>query len=221
MKRAVIFDLDGTLLDTIGDLAGALNHALRKHGLPTHKNESVLGFIGDGVAKLVARAIDGGEAHPAFSSVLADFRAYYAAHMTDLTCPFAGIDTLLSRLLEADIGIAVVSNKYDAAVKALTARFFGELISLAIGESENVKRKPSPDALLYAMRVLDADPHVTYYVGDSEVDILTARNAGIPCLSVTWGFRSREVLTSAGATRLFDTPEALLSFLTENPEASA
>ncbi len=217
MIKAVIFDLDGTLLDTIDDLAAALNYALKKHGFPTHKREAVLGFVGDGVANLVSRGMDCPQSDSRFSAVFEDFRAYYGLHNADLTHPYEGVSELLSSLREAGIKTAVVSNKYDAAVKALSGRFFGELIPLAIGEGPTVKRKPSPDALLYAMDYLGASFGEAYYVGDSEVDIETARRAGIECLSVLWGFRSREALSSAGATHLFETPRQLLRFLTENP----
>ncbi len=218
MKKAVVFDLDGTLLDTIGDLAAALNHALQGHGLATHTEKAVLGFVGNGVANLVARGIgDPGEAHPLFPSVFAEFRAYYGKHSADLTHPYEGIGALLTALTEKGIKTAVVSNKYDAAVKALSGRFFGALIPLAIGESPAIKRKPAPDSLLLALKELGVSPKEAYYVGDSEVDIETARAAGVECLSVLWGFRSREALLSAGATRLFDTPRALCAFLTEDP----
>ncbi len=217
MKKAVVFDLDGTLLDTIDDLAAALNHALEKHGFPTHKREAVLGFVGNGVANLVALGMGRSQNDPLFSSVFEDFRAYYGLHNTDLTHPYEGILPLLSSLRERGIRMAVVSNKYDAAVKALAGRFFGDMIPLAIGEGPTVKRKPSPDALLYAMDYLGVSPEEVCYVGDSEVDIETARRAGIECLSVLWGFRTEEELLSAGATKLFDTPEALGAFLTESP----
>ncbi len=219
MKKAVIFDLDGTLLDTIDDLAAALNYALEKHGLQTHKREAVLGFVGDGVANLVARGMGCSQENSLFPSVFEEFRTYYGQHNADLTRPYGGIVALLSSLCEAGIKTAVVSNKYDAAVKALSGRFFGDLIPLAIGEGPSVKRKPSPDALLYAMDHLGVLPEQTCYVGDSEVDVETARRAGVECLSVLWGFRSKEELLSAGATRLFDTPEALAAFLTENPSS--
>jgi phosphoglycolate phosphatase len=158
MKKTVVFDLDGTLLDTIDDLAAALNYALKKNGFPTHKREAVLLFVGDGVANLVSRGMDRPESDPLFPTVFDDFRAYYAQHNADLTHPYEGIVALLSSLREAGIKVAVVSNKYDAAVKALSSRFFGELIPLAIGEGPTVKRKPSPDALLYAMEYLGRLP---------------------------------------------------------------
>lgn len=217
MKKAILFDLDGTLLDTIDDLATALNYALEKHGFPTHKREAVLGFVGNGVANLVARGMGNSQEHPLFSSVFEDFRTYYARHNTDLTRPYEGIVALLSSLRERGIRMAVVSNKYDAAVKALSERFFGDLIPLAIGESPTVKRKPAPDALFYALDALGVSPEEAYYVGDSEVDVETARRAGVDCLSVLWGFRTEEELLAAGAVKLFDTPEALGAFLTENP----
>lgn len=217
MKKAVLFDLDGTLLDTIDDLAAALNYALEKHGFPTHKREAVLGFVGNGVAKLVALGMGRAQDDPLFSLVFDDFRTYYGRHNTDFTRPYEGIAALLSALRARGIKTAVVSNKYDAAVKALSKQFFGDLIPLAIGESPTVKRKPAPDSLFYALNALGVSPEEAYYVGDSEVDVETAKRAGVECLSVLWGFRSQAELLAAGATRFFDTPEKLGDFLTENP----
>ena len=217
MKKAVIFDLDGTLIDSIDDLGAALNHALAKHGFKTHNREAVLSFVGNGVGRLVSLGMGKEQDDPMFPTVFEDFRAYYTLHNTDLTHPYEGIEALLAALAAKGIKTAVVSNKYDAAVKALAGRFFGDLIPLAIGETPTLKRKPEPDSVLFALETLGVSPDEAYFVGDSEVDVETARRAGIECLTVLWGFRSREELIAAGATRFFEAPCELQRFLTENP----
>ena len=213
MYKALVFDLDGTLLDTIGDLAAAVNHALSIHGYPTHPTEAVLGMVGNGVASLVARALPGGEENPDFPTVLADFRAYYEVHKDDTTAPYPGILPMLARLRAAGCRMAVVSNKYDLAVKALAAAFFPDTVEVAIGEKEGVARKPAPDGVFAALSELGVPPGEAVYIGDSEVDILTAHNAGLACLSVGWGFRTEAALLAAGAERVYKTPEALLEHI--------
>ncbi len=202
--RTVIFDLDGTLLDTLGDLAAAVNYGLHSHGYPERTLAEVRRFVGNGVRNLILRSLNGVET-PDFDAVFADFKTYYAEHNAVLTAPYPGVTDLLRALKEKGIGTAIVSNKYDAAVKALNVHYFGDLIPVAIGEKEGVSRKPAPDPVLLAMKELNADPASTVYVGDSEVDVLTAKNASLPCLTVTWGFRDREVLREAGADVFFDT----------------
>ena len=206
--KTVIFDLDGTLLDTIGDLAAAVNFGLRSHGYPERTVDEVRRFVGNGVRNLILRSLNGAET-PDFNEVFADFKKYYSENNAVLTVPYPGITELLRVLKDNGIGTAIVSNKYDAAVKALNAHYFGDLIPVAIGEKEGVSRKPAPDSVLLAMKELNADPASTVYVGDSEVDVETAKNAALPCLTVTWGFRDREVLREAGADAFFDTVNEL------------
>ena len=206
--KTVIFDLDGTLLDTIGDLAAAVNFGLRSHGYPERTVDEVRRFVGNGVRNLILRSLNGVETDD-FNEVFADFKKYYSEHNAVLTVPYPGITELLRVLKEKGIGTAIVSNKYDAAVKALNVHYFGDLIPVAIGEKEGVSRKPAPDSVLLAMKELNADPASTVYVGDSEVDVETAKNASLPCLTVTWGFRDREILRSAGAESFFDTADEL------------
>ena len=215
MYRCVIFDLDGTLLNTLSDLSDAVNDSLALHGLPSRSRDEVKSFIGDGVAKLIERSVPVGTPDALTAEVLRDFKAYYAAHCEDHTAPYEGILPLLSTLREQNILTGIVSNKFDAAVKALSAHYFRDIIDVAVGEQEalGIRKKPAPDTLLMAMNVLEVSAEETLYVGDADTDILTARAAGVDCVSVTWGFRDREFLLSHGATRLADTPEALLSLI--------
>ena len=216
MYKALIFDLDGTLLDTVGDLAAAVNHALTLHKYPTHTTDSILKMVGNGVASLVARALPDGEENPDFSSVLADFCAYYEVHKSDTTAPYRGIPPMLAQFSEAGLAMAIVSNKFDKAVKELASRFFSDTVRVAIGEREGVARKPAPDAVFRALSELGVTAESAVYIGDSEVDIETARNAGLPCLSVGWGFRTEEALLRAGATRVYRTPEELTEHILAN-----
>jgi len=211
----VIFDLDGTLLDTLDDLSNAVNTALAAFHLPCRTRDEVKSFVGDGVAKLIERAVPEGSPYETTAAVLATFKAHYAIHCQDKTAPYMGILPLLSELQDRDIRTAIVSNKFDAAVKELSAYYFGNLIEVAVGEkeSEGIRKKPAPDTLLMAMRALSVTPDETLYVGDSDTDILTAQAAGTSCVSVTWGFRDREFLVSHGATVLIDTPAELTPLL--------
>ena len=196
---AYIFDLDGTLLDTLNDLAASTNYAMRTHHLPEHTIDEVRRFVGNGVSKLIERAVPGGKDNLLFEPALATFREHYLIHQYDTTTPYPGIMSMLRRLKEAGKATAVVSNKFDAATKALCQRFFGPLVDVAIGESASVARKPSPDTVIEALRILGIPSQGAVYVGDSEVDLATAANCHMPCISVLWGFRDRECLIGHGA----------------------
>lgn len=210
MIKNVIFDLDGTLLNTLEDLRDSANAALEAFGYPPRTTDEVRRFVGNGVRLLMIRATPGGEQNEKFEEILAYFRRHYAEHCFDQTRPYDGILPMLDRLKTAGIGLAVVSNKFDAAVRELCRRYFPDQIAIAIGEREGIRKKPAPDSVLQAMRELHADPSESLYVGDSDVDIETARNAGIPCVSVTWGFRDRDFLLAHGASVLIDDPSELL-----------
>ena len=203
MKPAVLFDLDGTLLDTLGDLHAATNAVLQQFGYALRTMEEVCAFVGNGARVLIERAVPAGE-EAAVPAVLAAFQSYYARHCDILTRPYDGIPAVLETLGEK-YALAVVSNKPDSAVKELAKIYFPSLY--ARGESRDCPRKPAPDMVLRAMEALGADRCV--YVGDSEVDVLTAKNAGVPCLSVTWGFRDMDCLTAAGAEHFCHRPEDL------------
>ncbi len=211
--RTILFDLDGTLLDTLDDLHAACNYALAAVGEPCRSREEVRRFVGNGIGKLLERAIPGGTAHPRYEEALALLQRYYQAHDRVKTAPYEGVLPLLDALAERGYRMGVVSNKPDGPVKALCNAYFGGRITVAIGERAGIRRKPAPDTALEALRGLGADPASALYVGDSEVDIATARNAGLPCLSVTWGFRDRDALIAAGATALADSPREALAFL--------
>lgn len=211
---AVIFDLDGTLLDTLQDLADSTNYALALHKLPARSLEEVRRFVGNGVGLLIHRAVPQGTPAALEARCLADFRAHYLLNMEHRTAPYPGIPELLDGLNAAGIKRAVVSNKFDGAVKGLCRTYFGDRVSVAIGESPGVARKPAPDTVFRALAELGADPAQAVYVGDSDVDIQTARNAGLPCLSVSWGFRTADFLREHGAQRILSSPAALLALLT-------
>ena len=208
--EAVIFDLDGTLLDTLGDLAASTNRALAHFGLPQRSLEEVRQFVGNGVEKLIRRAVPTGTSETRILDCLDWFKKDYMLHMRDQTAPYVGILSLLRALRDNGCKSAVVSNKFDSAVKALCREHFGDLLPVAVGERPGTRKKPARDLVDLCIAELGVPAERCVYVGDSDVDIQTAANAGLPCLSVTWGFRSRDFLTAHGASVLVDTPEDLL-----------
>lgn len=210
-----IFDLDGTLLDTLQDLTASVNYALRQYGLPEHSVDDIRGFVGNGVRLLMERAVPQGAEHPEFEHIFATFRQYYMAHSLDTTKPYEGIPEMLKILKDRGCKLAVVSNKMMSATQDLIAHFFPQ-IDVAIGEHEDmgIHKKPAPDTVYEAMRQLDIPVPFpsdlsAVYVGDSDVDIQTAQNAGIPCISVLWGFRDRSFLMAHGATTFIKRPREL------------
>ena len=207
-----IFDLDGTLLNTLGDLAAAVNHALRVHHMPERTIDEVCRFVGNGVRKLMQRAVPDGEKNPQFEAAFATFQQYYLKHSLDTTRPYDGIPEVLAELRRRGCRTAVVSNKFDAATKELCRHFFADTIEVAVGEheAEGIRKKPAPDTVEQALRQLGVTNENAVYVGDSDVDILTARNAGLPCVSVLWGFRDRDFLLAHGATTFAESPSQLL-----------
>ncbi len=207
-----LFDLDGTLLDTLQDLHASVNAALRSQNRPERSLEEVRSFVGNGVRMLMKRSF-GGKEEPGLEVALKNFKAHYAAHCLDLTHPYAGIPELLHELRHRGFKMGVVSNKTDAEVKALCRKFFGETFQTAIGEREGVRRKPAPDTIFQALKELGSEASSALYIGDSDIDLETARNAGLDCVSVTWGFRSPEQLQRAGAKVLIDTPLQILDLL--------
>ena len=206
-----IFDLDGTLLDTLDDLAAAVNYALRSYGMPEHSREEVRRFVGNGVRMLMIRAIPDGERNPQFEEVFSTFRQYYLEHSLDRTRPYDGIPEMLARLKQRGCRLAVVSNKFDAATRELCRHFFADTIEVAVGEheAEGIRKKPAPDTVNEALSQLGVDRLDAVYVGDSDVDLQTARNAGLPCISVLWGFRDKDFLLANGATTFIISPKEL------------
>lgn len=205
--RAVVFDLDGTLLNTLDDLAGAVNYALTQHGYPTRTIDEVRRFVGNGIANLVHRSLPDGVDAESEATVFADFRTYYAQHNLDLTAPYAGVQEMLTALAAHGIKMALVSNKIESAVESLRQHFFADTISVAIGDNLVRPRKPAPDGTYAALATLGVTPDEAIFVGDSEVDVDTARNAGMRVLAVTWGFRDVDILREHGASLFADTPD--------------
>lgn len=213
--KTIIFDLDGTLLDTLGDLSSSVNYALRQHGMPERSKSEVRRFLGNGIQKLIAQSVPEGTDEKKTEKVLLTFRAYYLAHSLDETASYEGINELLHALRSKGVETAIVSNKLDPAVKDLHRHFFSDTISVAIGESPSIRRKPAPDMVDECIRQLGCDRDSCLYVGDSEVDLQTARNASLPCCSVSWGFRDKKQLIEAGATTIIDCPEELTGVIEE------
>lgn len=208
--QTAVFDLDGTLLDTLEDLWRATNMALKTHSLPPRTRDEVRMFVGNGVEMLIRRAVPHGTDEETTLAVLADFKTAYAAICEDHTKPYDGIVEMLTALRERGIRVAVVSNKFDAATKQLCAKYFGDLVEVAIGERAGVRKKPAPDTVYEALKELGVTLEGAVYIGDSDVDIQTARNCGMPCISVTWGLRDKDFLIENGAQVLVDSPETLL-----------
>ena len=213
MIKAVIFDLDGTLLNTLGDLTAAVNHALTTYGLPTRTEAQVRTFIGDGVKQLIARACPPDTDEATRAAVLAAYLLYYAAHNADETRPYPGVTELLHTLKAAGYRLGVASNKHAPGVQALCARFFGDLLDIAVGNDDTRPPKPAPDILLYAMERLGVTPDEVWYVGDSVQDVMTARNAGVKCAAVTWGFQDPHRLAAETPTALANDAKELRKIL--------
>ena len=205
-----IFDLDGTLLDTLTDLAASCNYALLQHGMAQRTIDEVRMFVGNGVKKLMERAIPDGLANPQFDEVYQCFRQHYLKHGLDHTAPYPGVLPMLAELKRRNKKIAVVSNKFYRATEELCKHFFDQYVEVAIGEREGIKKKPAPDTVLEALAQLSVTGDNAVYIGDSDVDIATAYNCQLPCISVLWGFRDKDFLLRSGATTLIKTPEELL-----------
>ncbi len=215
MIDTIIFDLDGTLLNTLEDLTDSVNYALTQFHCPSRTLEEVRSFVGNGVAKLMERAIPEGLHNPDYEAAFSVFKEYYEMHCNDKTRPYEGIIEVLDKLSEQGYKIAIVSNKFDTAVKELNHIYFGERIRVAIGESATVRKKPAPDTVYQALAELSAEAANAIYVGDSDVDLATAHNVPMSCISVTWGFRTQAQLLEAGAepSLMIDSPEKLLPLL--------
>ncbi len=205
-----IFDLDGTLLDSLQDLAASCNYALRINSMPEHSLDEVCMMVGNGVKKLMERAVPDGLDNPKFEKAYHDFRSHYLIHSLDTTRPYPGITDMLHRLNDAGCSIAVVSNKFYTATQNLVNHFFGEYVQVAIGERDSIRKKPAPDTVMEALRQLNVYKDTAVYIGDSDVDILTAKNCGMPCISVLWGFRKRRFLVEHGATTFAEKPANIL-----------
>ena len=210
MYTTYLFDLDGTLLDTAQDLCDAVNHILGKYGHPLCSFAAVVAATGNGAKELIAGCLEQGNDTPNFYKMLEEYKAYYEAHSCIKTGPYAGIPALLEQLKAQGAKIAIVSNKPHGAVVELAEKFFPGIP--AFGERGGIARKPAPDMVYAALKELGAEKEGTVYVGDSEVDVATAENAALPLIAVSWGFRSRELLESLGATQIADIPADILHF---------
>ena len=211
--RAVLFDMDGTVLDTLEDLYRAVNRSLEEFSLPTVNRERVRAGLGNGAAHLIDFCVPEDCPEARRQQVLAWYKPWYDAHCRIATRPYPGIVPLMERLREKGVKLAIISNKPDPAVRELAEAFFPGLLETAVGESERVKRKPDPSAVLTAAERMGLAVSDCVYVGDSEVDVQTARNAGMDGIFVSWGFRTRQQLIAAGADRIADSAQELEQLL--------
>lgn len=213
MIDTIIFDLDGTLLNTIEDLADSTNYALHAFGLPARSLDEVRRFVGNGVELLIRRAVDGALSAQQEASCLATFKKHYSGNMYNKTRPYDGIPELVRMLCGQAYHLAIVSNKFDSAVKELNRIYFEDMFPIAVGASDTVAKKPAPDVVFEVLRQFGVDQTHALYVGDSDVDGATAKNAGIPFIGVAWGFREEDVLRQAGAQSVIHRPDELLELL--------
>lgn len=209
MEKAIIFDLDGTLLNTLNDLKTSTNYALKKFGFQERSLEEIRKFVGNGLKMLICRAVPEGTDEDVITAVLAQMKAHYDLHAYDTTRPYDGISALLAALQAEGRPMAIVSNKANGPLQVLHQRFFAPYIPVAVGELDGVPRKPAPDLVWLALERLGVAPEDACYVGDSEVDLLTAKNAGLPCYIVGWGFRTEEELRAVGAEKIYASPAEL------------
>lgn len=207
VKYFAVFDLDGTILNTAEDLADAVNYGLKKNGLETYSTEEVLKMVGNGVKNLVLRAI--GDKKELFDACFKDFKEYYSAHYAVKTYAYNGVKEALLSLKNSGFTLGVLSNKYDAAVKGLAEIYYGDIFDFVSGEKEGTPRKPDPTSLNDMIKLCGAEKKHTVYIGDSDVDVKTADNAGVKCVSVTWGFRSKNFIKENGGYDFADTPEEM------------
>lgn len=211
--KVLIFDLDGTILNTLDDLTDSFNHVLTCSNMPTRTIDEVRSFVGNGIHKLIERGVPSGTSSQAIEKIYDKFKKYYAAHCADKTKPYNGIPELLTTLKDKGIKLAVVSNKADFAVKSLCDKYFNGIFNCAIGERIGVSRKPAPDTVNEVISVLKAERSDVVYIGDSDVDIQTAKNAGLDCISVSWGFRDTDFLQKNGAKTIVNAPNDILNIL--------
>ena len=213
MKDTIIFDLDGTLLNTLDDLTDSVNYALAEIGLPLHTSDEVRMMVGNSVIYLIEQAMLPNTDKAQFDRCFAVFEAHYKDNMRNKTAPYDGVMQMLADVTQAGYKTAVVSNKPDVFTKQLVSELFGDYITLAIGRSDEMPRKPAPDMVYHAMKLLASEAGTTFYVGDSEVDVKTSINAGVPCIGCLWGFRDRETLESEGADYIISSPDELIELI--------
>lgn len=212
MKNAAIFDMDGTILNTLDDLMDSTNFALKNNGLKERSLEEIRFFVGNGIQKLIERAVPQGTSKEVFEKVFADFKSHYKIHCADKTSYYDGIPLVIQTLRKMGVKTAVVSNKADFAVQELVEVYFKGLFDVALGEKTGVSKKPSPDMVNAALSVLGVEKEAAFYIGDSDVDFETAKNSSLDFIGVSWGFRGRKFLENLGAKNIIDSPEELLNF---------
>ncbi len=213
IKDTIIFDLDGTLLNTLEDLHACFNKAITEYGYPKRTLEEIKSFVGNGIKKAIERALPSNIEECELNKIVNYFKSYYEDHMLDLTKPYDGIIGMLEDLKANNYKLAVVSNKYDAAVKQLCKKYFGKYIDIAIGESTGVRKKPEIDGVMKAIKELNSSIDNSIYIGDSDVDIKTAKNVGIPCISVLWGFRDKDFLIQNGGKLFAEKPKDIIKII--------
>ena len=211
--KTIIWDLDGTLLDTLDDLMDSVNAALAEYNLPLRTRQEIRSFVGNGVLRLLELSVPDGKQHPQFEEIFAFFNKHYAKNAQNKTRPYTGIETVLKALKNKGYKMAIATNKVDYAAQELTELYFKDTIDVTIGDSEKIRRKPYPDKVFEAIRMLNAEKESSVYIGDSDVDLETAKNAEIDCICVSWGFRDKEDLVAKGAKVIADTMEELLCIL--------
>jgi len=211
--KLAIFDMDGTILDTLEDLQTSLNYALALHGYPTHSLDEVRSFVGNGLWNLICTASPVGLSDVELKNIFADFTEHYTVHCADKTKPYDGIIETIKAVRDLGIRTAVVSNKADYAVQDLCVQYFDGLFDAAAGERPDMQKKPAPDLVNLVLNKLGYDRKEAVYIGDSEVDLATAANSKMDCIAVTWGFRSQELLKEKGASTIVDTPDEILGLL--------
>ena len=212
MKNAAVFDMDGTILNTLEDLMDSTNFALKNNGLKERSLEEIRFFVGNGIQKLIERAVPQGTSKEVFEKVFADFKSHYKIHCADKTSYYDGIPSVIQTLRKMGVKTDVVSNKADFAVQELVEVYFKGLFDVALGEKTGVSKKPSPDMVNATLSVLGVEKESAFYIGDSDVDFETAKNSSLDFIGVSWGFRGRKFLENLGAKNIIDSPEELLNF---------
>lgn len=212
-KDTLIFDLDGTLLNTMGDLHACFNHAIAECGFPPRSYDEIQSFIGHGVKCAIEKSLPHKVDEKTLEKIIANFKEYYSKHIDDYTKPYDGIIEMLEYLKEKNYKLGIFSNKYDDAVKKLNNRFFGKYIEIAVGECEGIDCKPCPEGLIRTAKLLDSDIENCIYIGDSDTDILTAKNAQIPCISVLWGYRDKAFLLKSGGKFFAQEPKEIIEII--------
>ena len=213
MINTIVFDLDGTLLNTLEDLKDSVNYALERQGFPLRDLSEIRSFVGNGIRLLMERAVPENIDAETFEICFKDFCDYYKFHMEDKTAPYDGINDMLTNIKKAGFKTAIVTNKADFAAQDLCKRMFGENIDFVVGSSDDRPNKPAPDGVFYALEKLDSKIENTVFVGDADTDILTAKNANLPSIGVLWGFRDREVIEEAGAEYIVESVNDLENLL--------